>query len=141
MQIGRFAEYWTKLKLVSEGLDTFTSEVDDRGIDFVIRQEPNHYWDVQVKSSRNLNYVFIRKDKTTLAENKLLALVLFEDGEEPESFLIPLSRWITPSGIFVSRDYVAAKSQPEYGLQLSRKGLCELEPYRFDAMIATLFHP
>jgi hypothetical protein len=62
LQIGRYAEYFTKMQFVLLGLDVYSAEVDDRGIDFVVRQEPDRYWDVQVKSVRKLNYVFVRKD-------------------------------------------------------------------------------
>jgi hypothetical protein len=139
LQIGRFAEYRFKMQLVLYGLDVFSSEVDDRGIDFVIRQEPSRYWDVQVKSARNLNYVFLRKDRSRIRPNLLLGLALFEDGKEPDMYLIPISRWATPDELFVDRDYDGLKSQPEYGLNLSRRRLAELLPFRFDVIAPKLF--
>ena len=139
MQIGRYAEYFTKMHLVLLGLDVYSSEVDDRGIDFVVRQEPGRYWDVQVKSVRKLNYVFVRKDVFRLRENLLLALVLFEEDREPDLYLIPASRWEEPDGLFVDRDYDGKASKPEYGLNLSRKRLAELDPFRFENAGAIIF--
>ena len=139
MQIGRYAEYFTKMHLVLLGLDVYSSEVDDRGIDFVVRQEPGRYWDVQVKSVRKLNYVFVRKDVFRLRENLLLALVLFEEDREPDLYLIPASRWEEPDGLFVDRAYDGKASKPEYGLNLSRKRLAELDPFRFENAGAIIF--
>lgn len=141
LQLGRYAEHLSKMHFVLRGLDVFSSEVDDRGIDFIIRQEPDRYWDVQVKSSRNLNYVFLRKDKARIRPNLLLALVLFEDDKQPDLYLIPVSRWSTPDGLFVDRNYEGLSSKPEYGLNLSNKSLPSLQPFRFDTVAATLFSP
>lgn len=132
LQIGRYAEYFTKMQFILLGLDVYSAEVDDRGIDFVVRQEPDRYWDVQVKSVRKLNYVFVRKDVFPLRPNLLLALTLFEDGYAPDQYLIPASRWSQPDEFFVDREYVGKASKPEYGLNLSRKRLPQLEPYRFE---------
>jgi hypothetical protein len=46
------------------GFDVYTSEVDEKGIDFIIRKDEDRYYDVQVKSVRGLNYVFFPKDNS-----------------------------------------------------------------------------
>ncbi|RBI67944.1 DUF4365 domain-containing protein [Roseovarius sp. TE539] len=139
LQIGRYAEYFTKMQFTLLGLDVYSAEVDDRGIDFVVRQEPDRYWDVQVKSVRKLNYVFFRKDVFRIRSNLLVALTLFEDGLAPHQYLIPASRWAEPDGLFVDRDYEGAVSKPEYGLNLSRKRLPDLESFRFEHAAANIF--
>jgi hypothetical protein len=139
LQIGGYAEYFTKMQFVLLGLDVYSAEVDDRGIDFVVRQEPDRYWDVQVKSVRKLSYVFVRKDVFRLRPNLLLALTLFEDGGEPDQYLIPASRWAEPDGLFVDQNYEGKFSKPEYGLNLSRTRLEQLEPFRFERAAANIF--
>ena len=139
LQIGRYAEYYTKMQFVLLGLDVYSAEVDDRGIDFVVRQEPDRYWDVQVKSVRKLNYVFVRKEVFRLRPNLLLALTLFEDSRTPDQYLIPASRWAQPDKLFVNRDYEGKASKPEYGLNLSRARLPQLEPYRFARVAIDIF--
>lgn len=52
LQIGRYAEYLAKMELTAYGCDVYSSEVDDRGIDFVVRKDSEHYFDIQVKSLR-----------------------------------------------------------------------------------------
>jgi hypothetical protein len=69
------------------GFDVFNAEVDDKGIDFVLRVDGDvpRYYDVQVKTVRSRNtYVFVRKDKFRLTPNLLLALVILDAGNEPD---------------------------------------------------------
>ena len=143
MQLGRYAEYFVKMEFTRHGFDVYTAEVDDKGIDFVVRKERKdadgatdiEYRDVQVKSVRKLNYVFVRKDKLVLRENLLLAVALFESEKLPNLYLIPAIRWRQPDVLFVSRNYEGLKSKPEWGLNLSRKNLGLLELYRFEHTI------
>ena len=141
MQLGRYAEHLTAMQFVLHGLDVYAAVIDDRGIDFVLRRANGRYWDVQVKSVRARNYVFMRKDVFRPRPNLLLALTLFEDGAPPEHYLIPASRWETPDTVFVDRDYDGRASAPEYGLNLSRKALQVLEQYRFGHMADAIFGP
>ncbi|RAI45321.1 DUF4365 domain-containing protein [Rhodoplanes roseus] len=127
LQVGRYAEYYFKMQFTLFGFDVYSAEVDDRGIDFVIRLEPDRYWDVQVKSIRNSGYIFFRKTKFQIRPNLLAALALFRDGHEPDMFLIPAARWNKPDGIFVDRNYDGLKSAPEYGITLSPKTLPGLD--------------
>ncbi|GAB4425555.1 MAG: hypothetical protein Kow0031_05140 [Anaerolineae bacterium] len=120
------------------GFDVFTAEVDDKGIDFVIRTEQFQYYDVQVKSSRNLTYIFFPKDKFILRPNLLAAVALFEDNKPPDLYLIPAVVWRNPTPLFVDRDYDGKKSKPEFGLNLSRKNLPELEQYLFEHKVNSL---
>ena len=139
-QLGRYAEYLVKMELTLHGLDVYTAEVDDKGIDFIVRKDNQHYYDIQVKSSRNLTYVFMTKTKFKVSENLFLALVLFEDFKPPALFLIPSGVWRSPNALFVDRNFEGEglKSLPEYGLNLSQRNLHLLEPYAFDRMVAQL---
>jgi hypothetical protein len=143
LQLGRYAEYFVKMEFTRHGFDVYTAEVDDKGINFVIRKERKdadgatniEYRDVQVKSVGRLNYVFIGKDKLTLRENPLVAVALFENGELPNLYLIPATKWQQHDALFVDRDYEGLKSKPEWGLNLSRRNLKLLEQYKFDRTI------
>jgi len=54
LQVGRFAEYFVKMEFTLYGFDVYQAEVDDKGIDFVIRKGHERYFDIQVKSIRGL---------------------------------------------------------------------------------------
>jgi hypothetical protein len=138
LQIGRYAEYLAKMEFTAFGFDVFTAEVDDKGIDFVLRKDNLHYYDVQVKSSRNLSYIFFPKDKFVLSQNLLAAVVLFENDKPASLYIIPSDVWQYPTSLFVSRDYEGKNSKPEWGLNLSRKNLIELEQYQFENMVEKL---
>ena len=51
----------TKIAITAHGLDVYTSEVDNRGLDFVTRNDSGRYLDIQVKSIKypSTSYVFI----------------------------------------------------------------------------------
>ena len=138
MQLGRYAEYFVKMEFTLYGLDVYTSEVDDRGIDFVIRKGDTRYFDMQVKSIRNLNYIFFPKDKVQPRVNLLAAVVIFSNGKQPSLYLIPSTMWLQPNSLFVSRDYEGLKSKPEWGLNLSSKNLALLAELSFEKSVLLL---
>ena len=137
LQIGRYAEYFVKMEFTLFGFEVYTAEVDDRGVDFVIRKD-DRYYDVQVKSARGLNYIFFPKDKFNPRDNLLAAIVLFFDGEPPQLYLIPSKEWLKPNALLVSRDYEGKKSKPEWGLNLSKKNLPLLSRFAFDKIVQEL---
>lgn len=139
LQLGRYAEYYTMMEFTMFGFDVYTSEVDDKGIDFIVRKDSNTYYDVQVKSVRNLNYTFMQKKKFILKDNLFLALVIFEEDEKPKFYLIPSFDWqLKPSKLLVNYDYEGKKSKPEWGLRLNKSTLYLLNEYEFDKVIENL---
>ena len=138
LQLGRYAEYFVKMEFILAGFDVYTSEVDERGIDFIIRKDRNTYYDIQVKSVRGLNYIFFPKDKFSPRRNLLAAIVIFFEGKPPKIYLIPSTEWLNPNDLFVSRDYEGKKSKPEWGLNLSKKNLSLLEKFEFDKVVQRL---
>lgn len=141
LQIGRYAEYFTKMEFAMYGFDVYGTEVDDRGIDFVIRKDIDRYYDVQVKSQRlgegrATPYIFMRKSHFHPRETLLLAVVLFENGKVPDLYLIPSTVWLKPNGLFMSRAYgEGRRSPPEWGMSITKRNLKSLEAYRFEAMM------
>lgn len=116
------------------GFDVYTAEVDDKGIDFVIRKG-QRYFDVQVKSVRNNNYIFFRKSKFKIRNNLLAAVLLFYPGEPPKAFLIPSLAWRNENSMFKNREYEGKKSPAEWGLNITKTNLQLLNDYHFDKKI------
>ncbi len=138
LQVGRYAEYYVGMEFTLHGFSVFSSEVDDRGIDCVIRKDENTYYDIQIKSTRDLNYIFFPKDKFSPRKNLFAAVVLYSDGEMPQIYLIPSLEWTRPSKLLKGRDYVGKKSKPEWGINLSKTNLGLLDQYKLDNIIKTL---
>lgn len=146
LQLGRYAEYLVKMEFTKLGFSVFSPEVDDRGIDLVIRTPRGQYCEVQVKSSRSsksgsgFNYQYWPKgeDKLQIGEQSYIALVLFKDGDEPHLYLIPTTVWKAPTTLFVDHEYPGLKSSPEYGINLSEKNLSLLREFVFSEMASLL---
>lgn len=98
------------------------------------------YYDVQVKSIRSdrTNYIFFPKDKFKLRHNLLAAIVLFNNLNAPQLFLIPSIDWQSPNNFLVSRDYVGKKSKREWGINFSKKNQLMLEEYSFKKTVDKL---
>lgn len=135
-KLGAFGEYYAKMTLASYGMDIYTSEVDDHGIDFVAETKKG-FLKFQVKTIRNKTQYIFMKEKTfkNTDESLYLLLILLTDGEHPELFAIPATAWHdTERSAFVYHAY----KEPEYGLNLSKKNLPQIEPYRLDNLINTI---
>lgn len=133
LQLGRYAEYYAKMEFASYGLDVYTSEVDDHGIDFIAKTKSGRFLEIQVKSVRQTNYVFMQKEKWNIEDaNVYLVLLLFEDGKLPDAYLIPATAWKTPNALLCDKDYEGLKSKPEYGLNISRKNIQLLREFKIE---------
>ena len=74
----------------SYGFDVYTSEVDDKGIDFVIRNQKSKYYEIQVKSLRGSGYIYMQKSKFELSNSLFASIVIFNNGKKPNVYL----KWI-----------------------------------------------
>lgn len=140
LQLGKYGEYFAKMEFTKAGFDVYTSEVDDKGIDFVIRKNDSEHYDVQVKSVRNYNYVFMRKEVFHLKENMILALIIFEEDAPPTLCLVPSLEWnIMEHKFFCDNDYENKKSKPEWGLKLTKNNVEEFKGiYEFNKQIKNI---
>lgn len=141
MQLGRYAEYYAKMEFASYGFDIYTSEVDDHGVDFVAKPPQSHaYFEIQVKSSRDFGYVYITKEKMQPTANRIVCYMHFIDGKLPDVYIIPSTSWLAPNAVLVDRKYdkEGQKSAPEWGINLSKKNLQLLEPYKAQSYLESL---
>lgn len=123
LQLGRYAEYYAKMEFASYGYDVYTSEVDDHGVDFVVKSPLGRFLEIQVKSYRGTGYVFMKKDRFRISEGSILCLLQFIDGELPHFYVIPSTTWLEPNSLFVSHDYGSEPNKQEWGLNLSKKNM------------------
>ena len=145
LQLGKYAEYLAKMKFTKSGFDVYSAEVDDKGIDFIVRRPPRSeltpkvFFEIQVKSVRDGNYTFISKDKMDINDPLFLVCFLqFVDFEEPKVHLIPATAWQEPNEVLKTKDYDGLKSKPEWGIVSSKKHMSLLDKYKFDKGIRYL---
>ena len=141
-QVGTYAEYFVKMELTMHGFQVYSTEVDDRGIDFVARREDGPFIEIQVKSLRSMGYVFMQKTKFPIRDHTYLALCFFTEGQEPSLYLIPSTIWLAPNAIFVDRTYDGERmtSKPEWGVNVSKKNMPAISRYAFESTIDALAH-
>ena len=136
LQLGRYAEYYAKMEFASYGYEVYTSEVDDHGVDFVVKAPGTvKFYEVQVKSVRDYGYVFIAKSKMpVLTTHRLVCHIHFIDGQLPDVFVIPATAWAEPNEVLVDRNYdkPGQTSKPEWGISLSKKNYSLLDSYKAD---------
>lgn len=137
-QIGRYGEYFAKMEFTSYGLKVYSPEIDDHGIDFVVRDKKGNYKEIQVKSVLKSNYVYIHKTKFDITNKNLyLAVLVFKQGSLPDMFLIPSKAWLTPGGPIVDYEYqkTGQISKPEYAVNISKKNYSILETFSMENSI------
>lgn len=136
LQLGRYAEYYAKMEFASYGFEVYTSEVDDHGVDFIVKAPGTaQFFEVQVKSVRDYGYVFISKSKMpVLTSHRLVCHMHFIDDKLPDVFVIPATAWAKPNSVLVERNYdkPGQTSKPEWGISLSKKNYRLLNPYKAD---------
>lgn len=142
LQLGKYAEQFVKLSFLSYGYNVYLAEVDDHGIDFIIKSLSGKYYEIQVKSCQSTTgYVFAQKDKFNVEQNNLyMALVIFKNGCLPQIFLIPASAWKNENALLRNRNYEkeGQKSKPEWGVNISNKNMDLLKEYEISKAIGTL---
>ena len=136
-KLGTFGEYYAKMALASYGMSIYTAEVDDHGIDFVAETTLG-FLKFQVKTIRSeTNYVYMKAKAFDVSDPSLyLLLVLLTDGSHPELYAIPASAWNdAEKSVFVFHNYEGKTSEPEYGVNLSKKNLRQLDPYKIENFV------
>ena len=132
LQIGKYSEYLTKMEFILYGFDVYSPELDDKGIDFIVRKDDSSYFDIQVKEVRDFNYIYFQKSKFKIRENLYAIILIYRKELKPSMYLIPSIIWMNTNKLFVSRDYEDKKTVPEYGVNLSEKNLPKLDEFIFE---------
>ena len=137
---GKRMEYFLVGKMLMEKLDVYLPLVDDHGVDFIAKSKNGTFYEVQVKSVRDDNYVFIKKSKIVLQSNRLICFIRFNDNELPDCYVFPATVFEKPDGsLFTSKDYEGLKSQPEYGISVKKKeNLEKMQKYQSEKILMEL---
>lgn len=77
-------------------------------------------------------YVFWTKRRFQPADNRLAAIVLLTEADDPDVYLVPSTEWLRASPPLTDRPNVGKRSEPEYGVSLARSSLAALHRYVWD---------
>jgi len=118
IQKGTYGEYLAKMEFTMFGAEVYTSEVDDRGIDFVCRFPNSDFFEVQVKTVSNFNLQFVNKDKFKKEANFLVVLVRLVQYEKPELYVFRGTDWdSSDDGLLKFNPYEGKKSQAAFEIR------------------------
>ena len=81
---------------------------------------------------------FVKKNWDITNRNLYLFIMVFVDGFQPQSYIIPATAWGRPNALLKDYEYVGKKSDPEYALKLTKTNRHLLEPYGIDIQIAEI---
>ena len=92
-QLGRYGELLVASELLRYGFDVYSGEVDDRGIDLVVRIDENIYHTLQVKTTRTIksdNFIYVRRVPMELQAYHWVICVICQQGKAAAIYLIPV---------------------------------------------------
>ena len=89
----------------------------------------------ETKKIQDLQSYYVEDNFDVTDESLYLLLIILTDGEHPALYAIPASAWNRTEPPFVFHNYEGKKSEPEYGLNLSKKNLPQIDQYRIEKMI------
>lgn len=133
LQLGRYAEYYAKMEFASYGFEVYTCEVDDHGVDFIAKRD-EEYFDVQVKSIRKGNYVYLNNKKLKIADRFLICYLVFKENALPDIYIFPSTVWRKAQkrgGRELAK--VFKTYAKEYGIYYCKNADRILEPYRAES--------
>ena len=93
---------------------------------------------VHIRSVRGYKYIYFKKKGFPLHPTWLAGVALLFEGQKPKLYLIPSTEWKTSNPLLKSPDYLGKKSDPEWGINLSKKNMEHLEQFVFNKMIKGL---
>jgi hypothetical protein len=136
LQKGSLGEYFSKMEFSMYGLLVFSAEVDDRGIDFVARNNKGFHFDVQVKTITDKNYTYISESK--FFSELVVCLVVLIEHQPPELFLFRGTDWAESNDGLLTKNHYPNAKEPEYSMTITKKRMPILERFRFDNRISLL---
>jgi hypothetical protein len=139
-EVGKLGTDIAQTRFIAEGFEISLPSGSSTPTTFTVRRASGPLHEVRVRTCRlpRGNYTFFTKRSLDLADDRLVVLVLLEDGRPARAFLIPTPAWRRPSSLLVDRDYEGLKSEPEWGIQLSGRSIPLLDEFDFAAQARSL---
>ena len=137
VQKGSVGEAFSKLAFTLEGFEVYDTEYDDRGIDFVVRNESGKFFSVQVKATDETSNPFVKESKFEKSEEFILCAVRLLEGEPPKAYLARGSDW--EAGMeCLSYNPGGGDAGPYYEMRFAAKYQPQLAQLEFRTYVARL---
>jgi len=142
--LAQYARHWAALRFIECGLEVYSAGVDDRAIDCLVRYAPGRCLEVNVKAVRNRTRAYIEKEhlgsspervEKRLRQGYCVAFFMFEDGREPDMFLVPGYAWLEPNPCIVDNTDSDDDVGPRFEINPSENYQATLDKYRFERQL------
>jgi len=137
IQKGSFAEAYAKMAFTLEGFEVYTTEYDDRGVDFVIRNSEGKYFAVQVKSTGEGSNPFVYAEKFIPTGEFLFCAVRLIEGRSPDVYLAAGSDWDTEKDC-LHFNPGGGRAGAYYELRFANMHLESLKRHKFETYVQQL---
>lgn len=136
IQKGWFGATYSKLAFTLEGFEVYSSEYDDRGVDFVIRNKSGQFFSVQVKTTiDDTANPFIKKDKFHSCENFIFCAVRIIEGMKPTLYITRGSDWNSNKYECLNYNPNGGGHGPYYEICFASKYKDQLKDFEFQTYI------
>ena len=100
-----------------------------RGETFKVRTPSGRVLQMYMSTQRVGGYVFWPKRRFNIATDLVVTIVVIDAAPEPDVYLIPSTEWLDAKSPFTDRPNIGKRSEPEYGVSVSRSSLPTLERF------------
>ena len=135
-QKGTYGEYVAKMEFVMYGYLVFSAEIDDRGVNFVVRNEAGSHFDIQVKTITGWNYTYIYESK--FSEDLWICPVVLTEGNQPTLYIFSGRDWNPDESGLLQRHHYRKSKEAEYGIHATKTRAPAMERFAFDRSVERL---
>ena len=126
MTLGKIGELYAKFIICQLCCTTYDALVGDHGVDLIAKYN-NKYFKIQVKTIRNNNYTFVKKDNSIIDEKFFIFYIRVSEEGRSMAYLFPMQKIVNRLGningskymCFSYHDYLNCPSK--YGVSAASK--------------------
>ena len=118
------------------GYLVFSAEIDDRGVDFVVRNEAGKHFDIQVKTVTDRNFTYITESK--FSESLWVCLVVLTEGKLQTLYLFSGRDWSSDTRGLLRRHHFPKSREADYGIHIAKKRMLIMEQFAFNRSVERL---
>jgi len=135
---GAFGEAYSKMAFILEGFEVYRTECDDRGIDFVVRNQSGKFFLVQVKTTRETADPYIKENNFIQNDEFIFCAVRIEEGKRPLVYIAKGSDWQNNDFECLNHNPEGGDAGPYYEMRLAARYQQQLERFRFSNYIDSI---